>query len=343
MDIDSSKLTGNGGGAANYIRFLLGKKGPANEHRKSDTGVHSDTNAAADASGAAAGPTEREDTGAGEDSRIVLGEITAYRCWDTSDGTYKSLNGHLWFPNEPMHADGVSLAGSAGFYAFRTLEEAKKNAKSHGSRLAVGSVKLWGTIVEHDDGYRAEYAVIDKIISGAVPEYSDDLKKAIEAKKALGPEFEKRHQRDLDRYKFRCERYGDFLSVFIERNGLKMASALSLIGVGAITPQPGTPVASGALRFSHYKDNGKITLYECDTVSVFGQMLHVPTPSAQTAGQIYYGGAFGGPQPITVPDCAIPARDDMVHLTGTGVIIYAPYSKGTEVFDQILKAMREAE
>ncbi len=38
----------------------------------------------------------------------------------------------------------------------------------------------------------------------------------------------KRHRLDVAEYRFRCERYGDFLAIFVERNGKKLCTALNL-------------------------------------------------------------------------------------------------------------------
>lgn len=318
-------------------------KGAVDEYRRAREGVHSDPNAAADASrenGARSDTGESADPGAGENPSIVLGEITAYRCWQTQGGVYQSLNGTLWFPDEPMSGEGISFDNSSGVYAFKTLSEARDNAKLyHRGQMAVGSVKMWGTVVEHKNGYRAEYAVIDKIIDSPVNGYSD-LRSKIEVERTR--DYEAAHTKDRSSYQFRCERYGDFLSVFIERNGDKLASALCLNGVATISPVEGKPPRRGPETFQIWNSGSSPSIYRIGMPDRHA-MLQVHNQTPGSVGHVQFISSHGGPQPVQIQDCALPPIDDEIQFSGTHVSIYVPHGLGPGVYQKILNASAVAQ
>lgn len=91
-----------------------------------------------------------------------LGEIIAFRGWKVTDaGFLRSMSADvIWGPGEPMEGKTKSTAEHNGVYAYKT---ARDFLKSHGSDLDVyGKVALWGDIIEHELGYRAQFA---KVIS----------------------------------------------------------------------------------------------------------------------------------------------------------------------------------
>lgn len=91
---------------------------------------------------------------------IKLGEIIAFRGWNITEGGFlKSMSANvIWGPGEVMEGKTKSMEEHCGVYAFKT-------AKDFLSQLAddmdiYGRVALWGDIIEHENGYRAQYAKI---------------------------------------------------------------------------------------------------------------------------------------------------------------------------------------
>jgi hypothetical protein len=101
---------------------------------------------------------------------IELGEITAWRIWRLgNDGiVYSPIVNVPWLPREVMHAVPHLRAGD-GIYASKVRPEIKWPPSPRASwPLVVGRVSLWGTVIEHEKGYRAENARIvgfDDIVS----------------------------------------------------------------------------------------------------------------------------------------------------------------------------------
>lgn len=60
--------------------------------------------------------------------------------------------------------------GDIGIHAFKLQRHALKFASEWGGALVWGRVHLWGDIVEHEIGYRAEYARIFAIDGANEPE-----------------------------------------------------------------------------------------------------------------------------------------------------------------------------
>lgn len=108
---------------------------------------------------------------------IRAGEIVAYRAWEVRlvDGKvqYRSMHiGSVWEDGE-MRCDtaaGEALADyeCAGVHAWKTERQAHTYAVDAGgpaarTTYAIGEVELWGEVVEHDLGYRAEFGQIRRI------------------------------------------------------------------------------------------------------------------------------------------------------------------------------------
>lgn len=91
---------------------------------------------------------------------VKLGEIIGWRGWGLTDkGFLKSMSADvLWAPDEPMHGDIKSGAEHNGCYAYK---RARDFIKAHESHLQVwGAVAMWGRVIEHEKGYRSEWAKI---------------------------------------------------------------------------------------------------------------------------------------------------------------------------------------
>lgn len=90
------------------------------------------------------------------------GEIVAYRCWSLHGGLLRSYSAqYLWMPGAIeglQEGQRIEDYGSAGIHAFKDLRNAALYANPENS--VVGSVKLWGDIVEYERGYHAEFAKI---------------------------------------------------------------------------------------------------------------------------------------------------------------------------------------
>lgn len=104
---------------------------------------------------------------------IRAGEIIAYRAWELRvvDGKvhYDSMHSPSTWTNGEMSAGqaaGFSVTdyGHAGAYAWKTEQHAEMYVLASVSRTyAIGEVEMWGEVVEHDLGYRAEHAKIRRI------------------------------------------------------------------------------------------------------------------------------------------------------------------------------------
>lgn len=94
---------------------------------------------------------------------IRLGAVTGWRIWIVgNDLTLRSVTVDVWWqPGEVMNGD----VSAYGVYAFKTREQ---NYTEHlitaGQIVVLGTVAMWGEIVEHEDGYRAEHARITSLV-----------------------------------------------------------------------------------------------------------------------------------------------------------------------------------
>jgi hypothetical protein len=106
-----------------------------------------------------------------------ISPVVGYRVWQWDATGLRSLNGEKWVAHQPLSAvcradvcgsiAGVSksrhnpvelpsLSCTCGVYAARTMEHLRQCGYR---KLAVhGEVFLWGTVVEHERGWRAQFA-----------------------------------------------------------------------------------------------------------------------------------------------------------------------------------------
>jgi len=109
---------------------------------------------------------------------IVAGEIIAWRGWTIVHNplrlTSLSMSEYEWMPNTVMtgYVEDTGY-GSAGVHAWKTIGQARSYAKSYSPQGVIGSVKLWGAIIEHEEGYRAENARIASLDEMINPEHRD--------------------------------------------------------------------------------------------------------------------------------------------------------------------------
>lgn len=125
-----------------------------------------------------------------EDAGIRAGEIIAHRCWRIEGGLLRSVyrRQHIWRPGEPMTGDvrgeyGVhafnerglvsmycemTAAWSQNWVSFKWNDDGSFEMIEHPDTeaiFAIGTVALWGEVIEHERGYRAEFARIASIDS----------------------------------------------------------------------------------------------------------------------------------------------------------------------------------
>lgn len=94
----------------------------------------------------------------------VAGPILAWRQWLLVDGVLYSVTQRVpWPKRQPLHAPVSSLAATSNRLstAYDTAQHGIYAAKDR-HRLdykgVTGRVALWGRVIEHEHGYRAEYA-----------------------------------------------------------------------------------------------------------------------------------------------------------------------------------------
>ncbi len=99
---------------------------------------------------------------------IRVGEIIAYRAWRViepswmhkSDNLLHSvfMKDYVWHPGRPASGD----VRRHGIYSLRNVIRSRQDYgyPNAGGPLLLGSVKIWGEIVEHEAGYRSEFARI---------------------------------------------------------------------------------------------------------------------------------------------------------------------------------------
>lgn len=159
---------------------------------------------------------------------------------------------------------------------------------------------------------------------------------------------------ELAGYKFQCSQWGQFLNLSIARAPLRdgtiphYSGAINLKETKSITLVPGrAPDFLGVVMYEHYKTS------EVESV---GALLHMHgTPERHMLhGAIpgeTYGGYSGYSQDwnrykIKRQTSGFPRwyKDDYIHFYGPGLTLYAPFGKGQEVYEQILKCTgRDAE
>lgn len=101
-------------------------------------------------------------------------EFIGYKVWHVIHRPFGHLRlrspsqGTIWKPREAVHEPRVTQHGRAGIYAFKTAVFAGSYCCDwsyfQDMELVIGTVRLWGRVIECQDGYRAEFAAVDSII-----------------------------------------------------------------------------------------------------------------------------------------------------------------------------------
>lgn len=118
-------------------------------------------------------------------SEIRLGEIIAWRGWWGDDSGYlRSFSQEvIWPPGEAMEGRVSSEEHGAGVYAFKTKKLLFDFMRKETAGMIWGSVALWGDVVEHELGWRAQFAAS---LEGQFP--ADGSAKIDEIRKRYGLE-----------------------------------------------------------------------------------------------------------------------------------------------------------
>jgi len=101
-----------------------------------------------------------------EDAGISAGEIIAHRAWRTHFGLLQSMAvDKTWSPSEPMEGDPDYMGHGKGVHAFKSQTEAlsQYGPERSGWPVVIGTIALWGTVIEHEKGYRAEFGKVNSI------------------------------------------------------------------------------------------------------------------------------------------------------------------------------------
>jgi len=101
-----------------------------------------------------------------------ISPLVAHRVWRWEETGLKSLNGELWFPGQQLEArcrvapaahhmgEGANEVPhrkcTCGIYAAKNSEHLRQIGYAYGG--VCGEVYLWGTVVEHRLGWRAQFA-----------------------------------------------------------------------------------------------------------------------------------------------------------------------------------------
>lgn len=120
---------------------------------------------------------------------IVVGELVGYRAWWLRGGLLQSLaHSYVWQPggvvegnvDQLLWGDGTWVRATyAGVYAFKEQHDSLIEGRawfnvrdsmlpSYDS-LVFGTIWLWGEVVEHERGYRAQFAKVRSLDSALGP------------------------------------------------------------------------------------------------------------------------------------------------------------------------------
>ena len=87
---------------------------------------------------------------------LTMGEILAWRCWEIKGFRLRSYSRDtIWEPGAIMNGDPENPAQGIHAYKERTIAH-----QECGTQHLFGQVHLWGRVIEHELGYRAEFAKI---------------------------------------------------------------------------------------------------------------------------------------------------------------------------------------
>jgi hypothetical protein len=116
---------------------------------------------------------------------VRAGEIIAYRAWRVIDGSSfrngddrlhsVAMRNYVWHLDKPASGD----VRTHGIYSFRDMIRSKEEYGydvDESEMLLFGKVKIWGEVVEHEAGYRSQFARIVSLDYGD-PELLEKFRK----------------------------------------------------------------------------------------------------------------------------------------------------------------------
>ena len=93
----------------------------------------------------------------------VFGEVVAWRCWRSPMLpilTSCHMTHIVWMPKQIEEAKGVCDYNQCGFHAWKDERQATEYGMTLALPLLIGRVRLWGDVIHHERGYRAQFAKI---------------------------------------------------------------------------------------------------------------------------------------------------------------------------------------
>ena len=93
--------------------------------------------------------------------------ITAWRGWDIDNGRLAALGSDaIWRPKKAEQADcrnhnhpAPQMKCACGYWSFKKFEDMVKVLEGYANNVrVVGTVEIWGRVIECSNGYRSEYA-----------------------------------------------------------------------------------------------------------------------------------------------------------------------------------------
>jgi hypothetical protein len=149
------------------------------EHRRADAQTSCDSAGSSDPGHYRTEPllitgNKTRDAALGE-PRIRAGEIIGWRFWKLCNGLlYSVFVPYIWRP-DVFERSSSKQGGfkNPGYHAFRDKEQAERETSIHARwwPCVIGSVAMWGEVIEHQRGWRSEYAAVRSIIkiTGDIP------------------------------------------------------------------------------------------------------------------------------------------------------------------------------
>lgn len=109
-----------------------------------------------------------------ENAGIRAGEIIAYRCWKLlpREKLGSVFVKNIWQPRatEKSHEVPEAVGWGVGIHCFKDIGYARAEYSNYSpvgpmEPMVYGEIAIWGTVIEHQWGYRAEFAKITRIHS----------------------------------------------------------------------------------------------------------------------------------------------------------------------------------
>jgi hypothetical protein len=166
IDLMTRKTLWRAAGMTSDLGGYYGKHRRADAQTSSDSAGSSDTAHHRTESLIITGDKTR-DAALGE-ARIRAGEIIGWRYWRLRDGLLESVFvPYTWRPGVFERASSKHPGPyNMGYHAFKDIEQAQREAFlfNYCRASVIGSVAMWGEVIEHAYGWRSEYAAVRSII-----------------------------------------------------------------------------------------------------------------------------------------------------------------------------------